>query len=133
MPLNAVYCLKQRLRLYPGVQFMASDSAIKILEPNPNGFALVLIRKSHTWRIQFEGWRCHLSHASEAVELVLRALEGEYRLRIVSRAGVAYEWSLQRKVEGDWQTYRTVVRHSLARILSVWGGKCVSYKQNALN
>ena len=99
--------LAERLKETPDVTFHVEEDRLTIPE-RQGGFEIVFTDDGQEFTVHLGTWHDHFDTPEEAIECVLFALTAQCRIRVVSRGGLAYKWTLQRYEDGEWHSGSTM-------------------------
>lgn len=127
--MTAIAQLKAKLGEHPHVRFVEQGNSLCIPAVEPNGFEVALYEHSGALIVAFAGWHEDCGSADEAVHLVGMGLSDAVRLKVQSRGGHDYKWTLEVSEPSGWRELsvtgllffrfwqRASVRHLQNRVL----------------
>ena len=102
-------------------------SSVRIRTSSQHGFDVFARKCGGIYTVGFAGWRCHTQRQAAAVDMVLMAFSPACRLRIDSRDGIDYCWTVEVEVEmQQWEPGHTTRKW----FYPYWGEHAVRYLSN---
>lgn len=127
--MSAIAQLKAKLGEHPHVCFVEQANSLCIPAVEPNSFEVELYEHGGALSVSFAGWHEDCGSADEAVHLVGMGLSDSVRLKVHSRGGHDYKWTLEMRDSSGWREvsvtgllffrfwHRASVRHLQNRFL----------------
>jgi hypothetical protein len=100
---SAISKLKARLSAYPDVRFVEDANSLRIPLVDADGFDVALHEADGAWTVSFAGWHEECGSADEALDLVGMGLSDSVRLKVFSRGGADYKWTLEVRESSGWR------------------------------
>ena len=100
--MNPVEIIIEKLKQYPMTRFEAASDRISIL-PEKDGFSVSLLCTSNGFTVSYEGWHEHFKHADDALNCFAFGLSDSCRLKITSRGGHDYKWTVEVIEDAEWK------------------------------
>lgn len=100
--MSVIDTIRTKLQRYPHVQYEHTANSITVAPESPDGFPVSLHVDGSTFVVGFGGWHEHFDSESEALNCFGGGLSDQCRLRVTSRGGTAYRWTVQRFIDGAW-------------------------------
>ncbi len=130
--MDVIQKIKEKLEKYPDVSFEETASDITILPKDSSGFLVNLWKDDREIIVSFEAWHEHFDRSDEAEALNCFAfgLSEHCRLKVYSKDGKDYRWTLQTKdlETNEWHFGGTTM---VFRLIKFWKRKQVRYLQNS--
>ena len=120
--------IRNRFENYPGARTEEGDSWIRFLPSSPEGFVIEFRMGQGEYIVAFEGWHARFHDLDESLNCFAFGLSNECRLKIVSRGGKPYRWTVEHYCDGEW------IPESETGLLlfQFWRSPRVTYRQNML-
>ncbi|MEX2247412.1 MAG: hypothetical protein WEC75_12090 [Dehalococcoidia bacterium] len=120
--------VQERIAKYPQAQVRRSLTHIEILPVAADGFSVSLRVAADRFGVSYEGWHEDFDDPTEALDCLAFGLSDACRLKVCSRGGFDYKWTLESRESGDW------VEDSTTGLLlfPFWRSARVRYLQNRL-
>ena len=114
------------LKQYPFIKYEHRQDAIRVFPSSEKGFEVALLVRPESYTVCFALWHTEFTDEQMAMNGFMNGLSDGCRLRVTSRGGVDYRWSLEIREAGGWIVGSTVglVRHPF------WKKKITRYLQN---
>jgi hypothetical protein len=127
LPLDAI---REKLRKYPELSVVDTDDAITVKTLAPDGFAVSFHSGDGEYTVYMEGWHAHFdaSQLDTALNCFAFGLSDCARLKVHSRGGRDYRWSLEIYEDEAWRTDSTTG----LLFFRFWRRKTVRYLRNAV-
>lgn len=121
--------IREYLKARPHLHFEEGDKYISVKASNKEGFDVSFFGDGDEYTVSFDGWHQHFerSDIESALDCFGFGLSGKCRLRVSSRGGVDYKWTLEAFEDGKWVSYSTT---SLL-FFRFWRKKTVRYLSNS--
>jgi hypothetical protein len=129
--MSAIEKLKDKLKAYPEVKYEETAGEIRVCAANEKGFEVgIVCGDEDECLVSFEGWHedFRKNQADDAIGCFLWGLTNKVRIKVTSRGGVDYHWTVQHFEEGKWQSCGVVG----LLWFPFWRKKTVRYLQNDL-
>jgi hypothetical protein len=111
----------------PGLKTESTDNTFAILPQDNTGFKLwIREEKGRKFTVGFDRWQETFNDATQALACFALGLSRDCRLKVFSRLGARYKWTLQQFVGGLWVD-GTVHEE---KIVSIWPFRKTEYLQN---
>ena len=94
--------LKSRLDDMPGLRYTAGPGSVAVEPGSGDGFPVSVFADDRGYVVSFHGWHEHFTDAESAVDCFLFGLTDRARLKVSSRCGVDYKWTLEYRRDGQW-------------------------------
>ena len=118
--------LVEILRKTAGNRLAVTRSGIRIRATSKSGFDVQVRRSGREYTVRFGGWHCHAERPEAVYDLLLMAFSPSCRLRVDSRGGVDYCWTVEVERDMQWEP-----AHSTRRFFyPYWGEHAVRYLNN---
>ena len=124
--MSAIFKLKAKLGEHPHVRFVDDANTLRIPPVDPEGFEVALYEHSGAVTVAFAGWHEDCDDPDDAVHLVGMGLSDAVRLKVHSRGGHDYKWTLEVREPSGWR--KTSVTGLL--FFRFWKRASVRYLQN---
>jgi hypothetical protein len=103
--MSAIATIRAKLRNYPQLRYEQTPASITITPESPDGFPVSLHLEGRDFVVGFGGWHEHFKDEGEALDCFAFGLSDQCRLRVTSRGGADYRWTVQHLVDGNWRDY----------------------------
>jgi hypothetical protein len=111
----------------PGLKTESSDNTFAILPRDDTGFKLwIREEKGRKFTVGFDRWQESFNDATQALACFALGLSKDCRLKVYSRLGARYTWTVQQYVSGLWVDGSTHVE----KIVSIWPFRKTHFLQN---
>lgn len=100
--MSIIETIRTKLQSYPQVRYEHTATSITVAPESPDGFPVTLDVEGSTYVVAFGGWHGHFDSESEALNCFGSGLCDQCRLRVTSRGGTEYRWSVQQLIDGAW-------------------------------
>lgn len=100
--MSAIETIRAKLQSYPQLQYEHTSSSITVSPESSDGFPVSLHQEGTSFVVGFGGWHEHFDSESEALNCFSFGLSDQCRLRVTSRGGTDYRWTVQHLVDGSW-------------------------------
>ena len=115
------------LRQYPFIKYQHRQDAIRVFPSSEKGFEVaLLVRPDESYTVCFEFWHTEFTDEEMAMHAFKNGLSDAFRLRVSSRGGVDYKWSIEFREAGEWIGGSTVFIFRYP----FWKKKMTRYLQN---
>ena len=120
--------IRERLRNRPDLHVVEEDKGIIVKAPSKHGFDVSFFDDGSEYTVSFDGWHEHfeLADVARALDCFCFGLSDKCRLKVCSRGGYNYKWTLEAFEDGKWVAYSTTG----LLFLSFWRKKTVRYLSN---
>ena len=122
--------IRRKLRKYPQLSVVDDGDAITVKATTTEGFDVSFFCDGDGYTVGFAGWHERFKRAERdrALECFAFGLSDCARLRVQSRGGLDYYWTLEVLKEGEW---RSDLMTSLL-FFTFWRKKTVRYLRNTV-
>ena len=111
----------------PGLKTDLTGNTFSIIPSDPSGFKLWIREdKGRKFTVGFDRWQETFNDATQALACFALGLSKDCRLKVVSRLGARYHWTVQQYVGGLWVDGSVHVE----KIVSIWPLRKIEYLQN---
>jgi hypothetical protein len=120
--------VERKLKEYPHVRFERNGPTISIFPTTASGFEASLRARGAAYVVTFDGWHEHFDDPEAALRCLAFGLSSRARLKVTSRGGHPYRWTLEFRDEAGWREDSTtglIFRR-------FWGRREERYLQNDL-
>ena len=127
--MTAIEKLKQKLKDFPQVEYEESTGQIRVSPKNKKGFEVIFdCDVDNNSFVFFNGWHEKFSsdQIEDAIGCFLWGLTDSVRLKVKSRGGFEYHWTIQRFEKGKFRNMDWVGLFCFP----FWRKKTVKYLQN---
>lgn len=126
-PLDAI---REKLLKYPQLSVVDGGDRITVEAQTPDGYAVSFYAGSDEYTVHMEGWHAHFdpSQIDTALNCFAFGLSDVARLKVHSRGGRDYCWTLEAFEDGEWRTDSTTGQ----LFFRFWRRKTVRYLRNAV-
>ena len=120
--------IREKLSAHPELLVRDEGESLTITASQPHGFDVSFAQDDDGYVVSFGPWHEHFSQsdADSALECFAFGLSENSRLRVHSRGGVDYRWTLEALEDGSWRTYST----TCLLLFPYWRRRNVRYLQN---
>jgi hypothetical protein len=119
--------LEDKFSNRPGLKTDLSGNTFSIFPMDPSGFKLwVREDKGRKFTVGFDKWQETFNDATQALACFALGLSKDCRLKVYSRLGARYHWTVQQYVGGLWVDGGTHIE----KIVSIWPFRKTEYLQN---
>jgi hypothetical protein len=126
--MSAIETIRAKLHGYPQLRYEHTPTSITVEPESPDGFPVSFLLDGPRFVVSFAGWHEHFDSESEALDCFTFGLSDQCRLRIASRGGTAYRWTVQHLVDGAWcDDSRTALL-----LFPFWRQRTERYHQNRI-
>lgn len=125
---GAIAAVKEKLRKYPDLSVEAGEGSIRILPRDDQGFAVEIRELGGTVSVYFEGWHESFERQEEALNCFAMGLSDSARLKVLSRGGIDYNWTLETRQGTEWVPDSTTG----LLLFPFWREKVTRYLQNRI-
>jgi hypothetical protein len=112
---------------HPSLKTEQSENTFAILPNDQNGFKLwIREEKARKFTVGFDRWQETFNDATQALACFALGLSKDCRLKVYSRLGARYHWTVQQYQGGLWvdgSEYKE-------KIVSIWPFRKTEYLQN---
>lgn len=109
------------------ISYRRDADRIVVPAAGESGFDVELLWHGGEWSVHGAGWHEHCEHAGEAMEYFAIILSDSARLRVESRGGFDYRWTLERRDAESWTELSTIG----LLLFPFWRCRTTRYLQNA--
>ena len=95
--------IERNLKNYPHVKYQATEASVVVEPLSASGFEVGLVVLGGTYSVSFNGWHEEFKSMDDAMKCFAFGLSSAARLKVCARGKVEYRWTLQHKVDGNWQ------------------------------
>ena len=123
--------IKKRLKDFPQLKYEETSDKIHVYPENENGFEVGLFDEGEDgYYVYYGGWHEDFTKddTDNAIGCFLWGLTDKIRLKVKSRNGFQYHWTVQRFEKGIWVSYNYVGLFWFP----FWRKRVVKYFQNHL-
>jgi hypothetical protein len=111
----------------PGLKTDLTGNTFSIVPSEPGGFKLWIREdKGRKFTVGFDRWQETFNDATQALACFALGLSKDCRLKVASRLGARYHWTVQQYVGGLWVDGSVHVE----KIVSIWPFRKIEYLQN---
>jgi hypothetical protein len=100
--MSAIETIRAKLQKYPHLRYEHTPGSIIVEPESPDGFFVSFQEDDGSFTVGYDGWHEHFDSEAEALNCFAFGLSDECRLRVKSRGGSDYCWTVQHLVDGDW-------------------------------
>ncbi|MBK6980714.1 MAG: hypothetical protein IPH30_03675 [Betaproteobacteria bacterium] len=100
--MDALAEIRTRLLKYPALRVEESENSITVLPLDSAGFPVSIHVADEEVVVAFAGWHEHFESAEEALDCFAFGLSRECRLKVFTRGGFAYRWTVESLENGNW-------------------------------
>lgn len=119
--------LKQALEPHSGIPLELKDGLVCVASSREDGFDVVISHDEEEYAVWFgEGWHEHFKDRDEAVACFIRGLFSDCRIRVRSRGGTQYHWTVQTREGEKWYDRSTTALF----LFPFWRRRKERYLQN---
>jgi hypothetical protein len=112
---------------HPGLKTEHTENVFAILPKDENGFKLwIREEKGRKFTVGFDRWQETFNDATQALACFALGLSKDCRLKVYSRLGARYHWTVQQYQGGLWVDGAVHVE----KIVSIWPFRKTHYLQN---
>lgn len=126
MHVNMLERLMKQLRDW-GVGFALKDDGVVVPKKSDSGFTLKLEATEAGFVVHYDGWSETFTCEMQAMDCLVFGLSDKCRLKVFTREGEAYRWTVEYFADGQWLERSTVGLCSFP----LWQERSIEYKQNA--
>lgn len=127
--MNVIEKIIDVLKQYPQVRYEFRSDAIRALAADGNGYDVALLMQPQScYTVCLATWHMEFTDENSAIGTFLGGLTEAYRLKVASRGGVDYLWTIQYRESYGWRDGSTV---GIFRY-KFWRRKKIRYLQNHL-
>jgi len=96
------------LRKYPQIQFEHGDHFIRVHPTTPDGFEVAIeeVWENH-FSVSYGRWQQDFYNAEEAADYFLLGLSNRCRLKVQSKDGVPFRWTVEYLDDANWRERST--------------------------
>ena len=98
--MDAISETQAKLAKYPELAVDAEATSIAVHAPTAEGFMVSLRKTDETFEVAFEGWHEDFDTEEEALNCFVFGLSAACRLKVMSRGGFDYKWTVE-SLRGD--------------------------------
>ena len=126
-PLDAI---REKLRRYPQLSVADDGDRIMVAAQTADGFDVSFDAGGDEYTVHMAGWHAHFdpSQIDTALNCFAFGLSDAARLKVHSRGGRDYCWTLEAFEDGEWRTDSTTGQ----LFFRFWCRKTVRYLRNAV-
>ena len=126
--MQALDKLREKLAAHPQITVRDEGREITVLAICKDGFDVAFSADDTGFTVCLGPWHEHFEPADEqsALEYFAFGLSGEARLRVKSKGGEDYSWTLEALEDGEWRSYSTTALF----FFPYWRRRRVRYLQN---
>ena len=111
----------------PGLKTDLTGNTFSIIPSELGGFKLWIREdKGRKFTVGFDQWQETFNDATQALACFALGLSKDCRLKVASRLGARYQWTVQQYVGGLWVDGSVHVE----KIVSIWPFRKIEYLQN---
>jgi hypothetical protein len=101
--------IREKLAGHPDWSVVDEGQALTVTARQPTGFDVSFAEDEEGYVVYFGSWHQHFARteASSALECFAFGLSDSARLRVHSKGGVDYRWTLEALENGTWHTSST--------------------------
>ncbi len=118
----------EKLKKYPNTKYVESDDSITIPPQTDTGFHVTFIDNGDNYIVHFDDWHQHFKDAEEALLCVGFGLSDVCQIKVISRGGFDYHWTVLSLHGGNWVEYSKVGLF----LFPFWHAKSIRYLKNDL-
>jgi hypothetical protein len=126
---GAIAAIQEKLRKYPDLRSELGADFIEILPGDDRGFMVGLHDHGGTISVYSDGWHeDDFKDKEEALDCFALCLSDGARLKVLSRGGFDYCWTLEVREESEWVRYSTTA----LLFFPFWRRRVTRFLQNRL-
>lgn len=129
-PASSLDAIREKLLKYPQLSVVDKGDRITVEAQTPDGFAVSFDTAGDGYTVYMAGWHAHFdpSQIDTALNCFAFGLSDAARLKVHSRGGRDYCWTLEAFEDGEWRTDSTTGR----LFFRFWRRSSVRYLRNAV-
>lgn len=106
--MGAIERILERLARDNDLVWEREGDVVRVLPLEESGFEVAVVHQNGVWTVILEGWFEEFATEEEAAQCVSFALSDACRLWTWERRGLAFRWTVEALVDGEWVAARTV-------------------------
>jgi len=127
--MNVIAQIIHVLKQYPEVRYEFRSDAIRALAADASGYEVALLMQPQPcYTVCLATWHMEFADENSAIGTFLGGLTEGYRLKVASRGGTDYRWTIQYQESYGYRDGSTVVTFNF----KFWRRKKIRYLQNHL-
>ena len=128
--MNILEEIKNRIKKYPELELIHEEDTITIKALSLNGFDVWFYNGKDEYIVGFDGWHEHFkkNDTKSALDCFIFGLSNQCRLKVTSRGGKTYKWTIESLENGEWITYSTTG----SLWIKFWNTPVVKYLSNGI-
>ncbi|HEY3412688.1 MAG TPA: hypothetical protein VGM51_06490 [Armatimonadota bacterium] len=86
---------------------LREEDTIQVRPIAPTGFLVQITEQRGTFTVYYDGWHESFDDADTAFRCFAWGLSSHARLKVVSARGIAYRWTAETLIDGEWGVVST--------------------------
>lgn len=107
--MNVVGKLVEILKTIPKARYEFREDAVRVLAPDSNGYEVaLLLHPEGGMAVYFASWHMEFRDEQSAIGTFLGGLSDMYCIKVTSRGGVDYRWTILYREPTGWRQGSTI-------------------------
>ena len=125
---DAILKLRRRLESYPLLSYHDDGQTITVDPTSTTGYSVSLTATGRDFIVRFDGWHEYFNFQVDAINYFVLGLSNQYRLKVLRRGKIDYQWTLEYRTPAGWEEDSTTGR----AFFPFWRRREIIYRQNIL-